>query len=143
MLTYMSEFWNVCILHTVFPQIRPAGIIFLMGLHLRVLLECGHYSRAGIIITNFEILKLMPATLMFLVVNTYDTATYHHVIWIIKLYLSRIIKNGFKFCILRMLWSWNKRKCSILETRNLGKKAAGIIGGRVLLNFLCHYCGHY
>ena len=40
----------VIVLHTVFPQIRPAGIIFLQGLQLRVLLECGYYSRAGIII---------------------------------------------------------------------------------------------
>ena len=28
--------------NTVFPQIRPAGIIFLQGLQLRVLLECGY-----------------------------------------------------------------------------------------------------
>ena len=35
---------------TVFPQIRPAGIIFLQGLQLRGLLECGDYSRAGIIL---------------------------------------------------------------------------------------------
>ena len=47
--------WKFCIKllskwHTVFPQIRPAGIIFLQGLQLRVLLECGYYSRAGIII---------------------------------------------------------------------------------------------
>ena len=42
--------------HTVFPQIRPAGIIFLQCLQLRVLLECGHYSRAGIIIrTNLDL----------------------------------------------------------------------------------------
>ena len=34
---------------TVFPQIRPAGIIFLQPLQLRVLLERGYYSRAGII----------------------------------------------------------------------------------------------
>ena len=34
---------------TVFPQIRPAGIIFLLGLQLRGLLECGYYSRASII----------------------------------------------------------------------------------------------
>ena len=34
---------------TVFPHIRPAGIIFLQGLQLRGLLECGYYSRAGII----------------------------------------------------------------------------------------------
>ena len=36
---------------TVFPHIRPAGIIIFQGLQLRVLLECGHYSRASIIIT--------------------------------------------------------------------------------------------
>jgi hypothetical protein len=36
-------------MYTVFPHIRPAGIIFLQGLQLRVLLECGYYSRAGII----------------------------------------------------------------------------------------------
>ena len=35
---------------TVFPQIRPAGIIFLQGLQMRVLLERGYLSRAGIII---------------------------------------------------------------------------------------------
>ena len=47
-----SNYW----LDTVFPQIRPAGIIFLQGLQLRVLLECGHYSRAGIIIrTNLDL----------------------------------------------------------------------------------------
>ena len=34
---------------TVFPQVRPAGIIFLSGLQLRVLLERGYYSRASII----------------------------------------------------------------------------------------------
>ena len=34
---------------TVFPPIRPAGIIFLQGLQLRVSLERGYYSRAGII----------------------------------------------------------------------------------------------
>ena len=43
-------------LSTVFPQIRPADIIFLQGLQLRVLLECGDYSRAGIIIrTNLDL----------------------------------------------------------------------------------------
>ena len=43
------------LMDTVFPQIRPAGIIFLQGLQLRVLLEWGHYSRAGIIIrTNLD-----------------------------------------------------------------------------------------
>ena len=31
-------------------DISRAGIIFLQGLQLRVLLECGYYSRAGIII---------------------------------------------------------------------------------------------
>ena len=34
---------------TVFPHIRPAGIIFLQSLQLRVLLECGYYSMARII----------------------------------------------------------------------------------------------
>ena len=43
-------------LHSVFPQIRPAGINLFQGLQLRVLLECGHYSRAGIIIrTNLDL----------------------------------------------------------------------------------------
>ena len=35
---------------TVFPHKRPAGIIFLQGLQLRVLLELGYYSRVSIII---------------------------------------------------------------------------------------------
>ena len=42
---------------TVFPHIRPADtefvgadIIFLQGLQLRVLLECGYYSRVWIIL---------------------------------------------------------------------------------------------
>ena len=37
---------------TVFPHIRPAGIIFLQGFQLRVLLERGYYWRAGIVIRN-------------------------------------------------------------------------------------------
>ena len=30
------------LMNTIFPHIRPAGIIFLQGLQLRLLLECGH-----------------------------------------------------------------------------------------------------
>ena len=37
-------------------DISRAGIIFLQDLQLRVLLECGHHSRAGIIIrTNLDL----------------------------------------------------------------------------------------
>ena len=44
------------VINTVFPQIRPAGVIFLQGIQLRVLLECGHYSRTGINIrTNLDL----------------------------------------------------------------------------------------
>ena len=46
---------------TVFPQIRPAGIIFLQGLQLRVLLERGYYSRASIIFKMCKLWKLKPA----------------------------------------------------------------------------------
>ena len=42
---------------TVFPHIRPAGIIFLQGLQLRVLLECGYYSRACIILKRLPTLE--------------------------------------------------------------------------------------
>ena len=46
-------FWessiSYCTRTTVFPHIRPAGIIFLQGLQMRVLLERGYYSRASII----------------------------------------------------------------------------------------------
>ena len=38
-------------MNTVFPHIRPAGINFLLGLQLRVLLE----------ITKFHLLKSVPA----------------------------------------------------------------------------------
>ena len=34
--------------YTVFPHIRPVGIIFFQGLQLQVLLERGYYSREGI-----------------------------------------------------------------------------------------------
>ena len=49
---------------TVFPQIRPAGIIFLLGLQLRVLLECGYYSRASIIFSMCKFEKIKPANIV-------------------------------------------------------------------------------
>ena len=36
-------------------NIRPAGIIFLKGLQLRVLLERGYYSRAWIILKDYQL----------------------------------------------------------------------------------------
>ena len=39
---------------TVFPHLRPAGIIFFQGLQLRVLLERGYYSRLWIILKNHQ-----------------------------------------------------------------------------------------
>ena len=61
LLRYITLFYTA---NTVFPQIRPVGIIFLQSLQLRVLLERGYYSRAGIIIRTSKILN--PATLMSL-----------------------------------------------------------------------------
>ena len=49
LLQFFGERQEESGLLTVFPHIRPAGIIFLQGLQLRGLLECGYYSRAGII----------------------------------------------------------------------------------------------
>ena len=43
---------------TVFPHIRPAGIIFLPGLQLRGLLERGYYLRASIIFYGWMKWKL-------------------------------------------------------------------------------------
>ena len=51
-------------LHTVFPQIRPAGIIFLLGLQLRVLLERGYYSRASINFSMCKFEKIKPANIV-------------------------------------------------------------------------------
>ena len=50
--------------NTVFPQIRPAGIIFLLGLQLRVLLECGYYSMASIIFSMCKFEKIKPANIV-------------------------------------------------------------------------------
>ena len=49
---------------TVFPQIRPAGIIFLLGLELRVLLERGYYSRASINFSMCKFEKIKPANIV-------------------------------------------------------------------------------
>ena len=52
------------ILDTVFPQIRPAGIIFLLGLQLRALLERGYYSRASINFSMCKFEKIKPANIV-------------------------------------------------------------------------------
>ena len=49
---------------TVFPQIRPAGIIFLLGVQLRVLLERGYYSRASINFSMCKFEKIKPANIV-------------------------------------------------------------------------------
>ena len=43
---------------------RPAGIIFLLGLQLRVLLERGYYSRASINFSMCKFEKIKPANIV-------------------------------------------------------------------------------
>ena len=40
-----NENYLIMMQNTAFPHIRPAYIVVFQGLQLRVLLECGHYSR--------------------------------------------------------------------------------------------------
>ena len=63
------------IIITVFPHIRPAGIIFLYGLQMRVLLERGYYSRAWIILKDSKLKKNKARifTLMCIVLMTSGT----------------------------------------------------------------------
>ena len=58
--TFVNELDFFSISNTVFPHIRLAGIIFLLGLKLRVLLECGYCLRASIIFSMCKHEKLNP-----------------------------------------------------------------------------------
>ena len=68
--TYLCKAWknydavSVTNTLTVFPQIRPAGIIFLLGVQLRVLLERGYYSRASINFSMCKFEKIKPANIV-------------------------------------------------------------------------------
>ena len=60
----MTLWRNYFGVHPVFPQTRPAGIIFLLGVQLRVLLERGYYSRASINFSMCKFEKIKPANIV-------------------------------------------------------------------------------